>query len=73
MTNFEYIMSKMNDRNLAGYIMRDFNNKDRANPFLAAIDVAFWNWYHNSDREMTLSCEVWLSMQYNPEGWKEEN
>ena len=72
MTNFEYIMSKMKDVDLAAIIVSEYSNTK--SPLFEAIDTAFWQWYDYVDNKTTnISCQIWLSLPYRPEEWEEKN
>ena len=72
MTNFEYIMSTMKDVDLATIITSAYSNTK--SPLFEAIDTAFWQWYNVTDNKaLNISCQIWLSLPYRPEEWKEKN
>ena len=72
MTNFEYIMSTMKDVDLATIITSAYSNTK--SPLSEAIDTAFWQWYNVTDNKtLNISCQIWLSLPYRPEEWKEKN
>ena len=72
MTNFEYIMSTMKDVDLATIITSPYSNIK--SPLLEAIETAFWQWYNaTNNKTLNISCQIWLSLPYRPEEWKEKN
>lgn len=71
MTNFEYVIKNMKDTDLASY-MSQFFDKLPVMGILAEAENTYW--YQSkieNNRTVSVSMQVWLSKQYNPNEWKE--
>ena len=72
MTNFQYIMSKIKDVDLATILASSYTNIK--SPFFEAIENAFWDWVNiNNNKTLNISYQIWLSLPYRPNEWKEKN
>ena len=72
MTNFQYIMSKMKDVDLATIIISAYSNTK--SPLFEAIERAFWQWENfNDNKTVNINCQIWLSLPYRPNEWEEKN
>lgn len=69
MTNFQYIMSKIKDVDIAALFTHEYDNTQSI--LTKGIDIGFWNWYKDSNKPLNISFQIWLTLQYNPKDWEE--